>query len=357
MSSFRNYLPTNTSNLSEDEVEGAAKSLIILLTPYSEDPSKGLNRMPRDLVTCLTKTNGTAVSTVDKAKGRILDSDLNTANLQSGTFRTNCHTGRLHMTRMAAEYLMAQSKKEGSQAQTISEQVLLGLKEYSLSADRTIRGTDVAMKTEVTTPQRKTKLSKTDIMIPPSQVVNMEAFIQQAPEECFGPLDHNGSSPRTAMSTKMKRYFSVGGERSGVMYTKSPSVALKAVRNSNYMPWTLARQNGSTVPETRSDAVKQVFGHISADALRTHILRDGSTYLLDEESHSTLSKAMLAKCDWDDSKPKRPLLKNSVWINRATVDTETGEETFQCGTVDGAGRSLAVRPMSREEVTAVLEQW
>jgi hypothetical protein len=159
------------------------------------------------------------------------------------------------------------------------------------------------------------------------------------------------------MSTKMNRYFSIGGNRSGVMYTKSPSVALKAVEKSSYMPWTLARRDGSTVPETRSDAVKQVFGHISADALRTHILRDGSTYLLDEQSHSTLSKAMLAKCDWDDSKPKRPLLKNSVWINRATVDTETGEETFQCCTVDDAGRSLAVRPMPREEVTAVLEQW
>jgi hypothetical protein len=236
MSSFRNYLQTDTSTLSEDEVEGAAVSLISLLTPYSEDPKKELNRMPRDLVTCLTKTYGTAVSTVNKAKCRILDSDLNTAKLQSGTFRTNCHTGRLHMTRMAADYLMAQSEKEGSQAQTSSKEELLGLKEYSLSANRTLQKVNVAMEAEITTPQRKTKLSKTSIMIPPSQVDNMEAFIQQAPEKCFGPLDDKGSSPRTAMSTKLNGYFSVDGKRSGVMYTKGPTVALKAVKKSNTCP-------------------------------------------------------------------------------------------------------------------------
>jgi hypothetical protein len=247
---------------------------------------------------------------------------------------------------MAADYLMAQSEKEGSQAQTRSKEVLRGLKEYSISANRTIQEANVAMKAEVTTPRTKTA-PKTSIMIPPSQIDNMKAFIQQAPEECFGPLDDNGSSPRTAMSTKMNRYFSIGG--------KGSSVALKAVEKSKYMPWTLARHDGSTVPDTRSDAVKQVFGHISADALRTHILSGYGT--LDKDSRCTLSKAMLAKCDWDSSKPKRPLIKNSVWINRATVDTETGEETFQCCTVDDAGRSLAVRPMSREEVTAVLKQW
>lgn len=334
--------------LSAKEIEGAVNSLQDLLKPYHKGPDA---RTALDLSYCLsTKASAAAIST---AKARFVKSNLNTAHVGVDSLRPGRADGRVYLTAAAASHVVKLFEGDTTKSGTVD-----GLKEYIQAAERTLFKKYHWGETESGTYEAPGVVTA-PILVGPDHSDNMTKFIKLAPVEDFGPLNAEGGSPRSTMSTKLGRYLTA---RDGLLtgFHKIPSVALKAIQKSSYMPFKLAASIDPTRKDSQSDNVKQVFPHIAADALRTHVLQGpGDKGSLSLNEWAVLSKSMLARCQWTEDTLKKPLLPGSVWISRVsdTAPSAASREAFQLCTVDSKGEHLAVRPISREEVTAVLKQY